>query len=116
MRLQPDAKLLDAGASAAQIDGAEGDILHRILQIIDRCGECNSAEIAQQLGIDHQKCVGSLKSLSAKQENFIELETIQRKEWKLTHEGAEVAANGSHEAVLYRAIPSGGISQEELMV
>lgn len=117
MRLkQEDANLHHADAGDSQADGAEGDILHRILQIIDRCGACNSSEIAQQLGIDHQKCVGALKSLSTKKENIIELETVQQKQLKLTAEGLEVAENGSHEAVLYLAVPIEGISQTELMV
>ena len=38
------------------------------------------------------------------------------KRWELTQEGNSVADAGSHEALIFNAVPSGGIPQAELMV
>jgi hypothetical protein len=46
----------------------------------------------------------------------ISVEQYTKKQWELTAEGKSVAANGSHEAVVYNAVPNEGISQPELMV
>merc|ERR1712150_266804 len=42
-------------------------------------------------------------------------EQIDSKHWEVTAEGEGVIANGSHEAVLYQAIPAAGAPQAELM-
>lgn len=46
----------------------------------------------------------------------ISVEQYTKKQWELTAEGKSVAANGSHEAVVYNAVPNEGIPQPELMV
>jgi hypothetical protein len=38
------------------------------------------------------------------------------KHWELTDEGKDVAANGSHEARVFNAVPSEGIAQADIMV
>jgi hypothetical protein len=38
------------------------------------------------------------------------------KRWLLTAEGNQIADNGSHEAIVFNSIPSGGILLEDLMV
>lgn len=43
-------------------------------------------------------------------------EQFSTKHWQLTEEGIEVAEKGSHEAQVFNAVPSTGITQAELMV
>lgn len=47
---------------------------------------------------------------------LIEAEQQDVKNWKLTSEGENVAANGSYEALVFYGIPPEGINQKELMV
>lgn len=47
---------------------------------------------------------------------LIQSEQVSSKQWDLTPEGKEVIEKGSHEALVYYAVPSSGISQAELMV
>jgi phenylalanyl-tRNA synthetase alpha chain len=47
---------------------------------------------------------------------LLSVEQLVHKEWKLTDEGRKVAENGSHEAVVYNAVPSEGILQSDLIV
>lgn len=47
---------------------------------------------------------------------LIEAEQQTSKHWELTTEGTQIVNNGSHEAAVYNAIPTEGISQAELMV
>jgi phenylalanyl-tRNA synthetase alpha chain len=47
---------------------------------------------------------------------LLSVEQLVHKEWKLTDEGKKVAENGSHEAVVYNAVPSEGILQSDLIV
>lgn len=44
------------------------------------------------------------------------MEQKQTDSWGLTEEGEYMVKNGSHEAVVYHAIPYEGILQAELMV
>lgn len=46
----------------------------------------------------------------------IKAEEIQNKKWQLTEEGISVLQKGSHEAVVFAAIPAEGIDQAQLMV
>jgi phenylalanyl-tRNA synthetase alpha chain len=46
----------------------------------------------------------------------INAEQKLNKSYELTDEGKQVAENGSHEALIFNAIPDGGILQAELMV
>lgn len=74
----------------------------------------NSLHLANVFNIDHQKIVGSIKSLQASG-NLIEAEQQDVKHWKLTPEGEKVASNGSYEALVFYAIPPEGAAQKELM-
>lgn len=47
---------------------------------------------------------------------LVNVEPLIHKKWELTDEGRAVAENGSHEAVVYNAVPSQGILQSELTV
>lgn len=47
---------------------------------------------------------------------IIKVEQYTNKYWQLTDEGKDVAANGSHEARVYNAVPPEGIPQAQIMV
>lgn len=47
---------------------------------------------------------------------IIKVEQYANKYWELTDEGKDVAANGSHEARVYNAVPPEGILQAQIMV
>ena len=47
---------------------------------------------------------------------MIQTEQKVSKKWELTEEGKQVAERGSHEALVYNAVPSEGIAQSKLMV
>ena len=44
------------------------------------------------------------------------VEQLEQKKWELTDEGRTVAESGSHEAVVYNAVPPQGILQSHLTV
>ena len=46
----------------------------------------------------------------------IETEKESSSHWVLTDEGKAIVESGSHEALVYNAIPEGGIAQAEIMV
>lgn len=90
------------------------EISERILLWLDQNGDVDTLVLASDFEEDHQKVVGAMKSLLALGE-LITSETITSKKWALSTEGAEVAANGSHEALVFNAIPAEGISQAAIM-
>jgi phenylalanyl-tRNA synthetase alpha chain len=47
---------------------------------------------------------------------LVNVEQLVHKNWELTDEGRAVAENGSHEAVVYNAVPPQGILQSDLTV
>lgn len=48
---------------------------------------------------------------------MIEADLLSSTQWELTSEGKAVAAEGSHEALVFYAVPAvGSISQAEIMV
>ncbi|XP_065333644.1 phenylalanine--tRNA ligase alpha subunit [Cloeon dipterum] len=86
----------------------------RILQHLEAKGKGDSLQLAEEWKEDVQKIVGAIKSLEALG-NVISVEQYTKKLWELTSEGKAVAQNGSHEAVVFNAVPEDGISQPELM-
>ncbi|XP_059483542.1 phenylalanine--tRNA ligase alpha subunit [Neocloeon triangulifer] len=86
----------------------------KILQYLDSKGKGDSLLLADEWKEDSQKIVGAIKSLEALG-NVIAVEQYTRKQWELTAEGKLVAEKGSHEAVVYNAVPDKGIPQPELM-
>ncbi|GAB6028877.1 hypothetical protein CHUAL_004677 [Chamberlinius hualienensis] len=91
------------------------DVLsEKLLIILKESGQFNTLKIAQQLNEDHQKIVGCVKSIQALGD-VIKCEQISQKVWELSEEGAEVVKNGSHEALVFNAVPVNGIFQAELM-
>uniref|UniRef100_A0A9L0I527 Phenylalanine--tRNA ligase alpha subunit n=1 Tax=Equus asinus TaxID=9793 RepID=A0A9L0I527_EQUAS len=97
---------------AAMADGPVADVLLRRLEAAD--GGLDSAELAAELGVEHQAVVGAVKSLQALGE-IIEAELRSTKRWELTAEGEEIAREGSHEARVFRSVPPEGLAQSELM-
>uniref|UniRef100_A0A8D2DCQ9 Phenylalanine--tRNA ligase alpha subunit n=1 Tax=Sciurus vulgaris TaxID=55149 RepID=A0A8D2DCQ9_SCIVU len=94
---------------------ADGPVAELLLQRLEAAdGGLDSAEIATQLGVEHQAVVGAVKSLQALGE-VIEAELRSTKRWELTAEGEEIAQEGSHEARVFRSIPPEGLAQGELM-
>ncbi|XP_063455999.1 phenylalanine--tRNA ligase alpha subunit isoform X2 [Pan paniscus] len=93
-------------------DGPVAELLLRRLEASD--GGLDSAELAAELGMEHQAVVGAVKSLQALGE-VIEAELRSTKRWELTVEGEEIAREGSHEARVFRSIPPEGLAQSELM-
>lgn len=105
----------------------------KILQYLDSKGKGDSLQLAAEWKEDIQKIVGAIKSLESIGNvrnslivicvlsikfsmQVISVEQYTNKQWELTAEGNTVAANGSHEAVVYNSIPNEGIPQPELMV
>lgn len=94
---------------------ADNPVLELLLRRLEAAdGGLDSAELATQLGVEHQVVVGAVKSLQALGE-VIEAELRSTKCWELTAEGEEIAREGSHEARVFRSIPLEGLVQSELM-
>lgn len=90
------------------------DLTERILQHLENVDKVDTLDLVEVFGVDHQKIVGALKSIQAHGE-LVNAETTSRKTLEVTEEGQLTVTNGSHEAVLYNAVPADGLSQAELM-
>ncbi|XP_076260587.1 phenylalanine--tRNA ligase alpha subunit [Rhynchophorus ferrugineus] len=86
----------------------------KILKYLDENNEVNTLKLASILNEDHQKIIGTLKSIQA-HGDLVVAEPINEKNIELTEEGKLVARQGSHEANIYKAVPEAGIAQSELM-
>lgn len=90
------------------------ELTEQILNYIDARNKADTYELAAEFGEDHQKIIGSVKSIEA-HGDILNSETTSRKEWEVTDEGRYVIEHGSHEATVYYAVPEAGISQADLM-
>lgn len=90
------------------------ELTEQILKYLDQHGNVDTLDLAAHFNVDHQKIVGALKSIEATGD-LVHSEPASRKAWELTDEGKEVCATGSHEAVVFYAIPDDGIAQTDLM-
>lgn len=91
------------------------ELTEQILLHIEQHGSVDTLDLVQLLGCDHQRIVGALKSIEA-HGDLVHSETVSHKAWALTAEGQSVAESGSHEALVFHAIPAdGGIAQADLM-
>ncbi|CAL8135094.1 unnamed protein product [Orchesella dallaii] len=86
----------------------------KVLQHLHKYGAVDTLQLAETLKEEHQKVIGSVKSLQSLG-NIIEVEQASRTKTELTAEGKSFVENGSHEAIVFAAIPEGGISQSYLM-
>ncbi|KAK2143300.1 hypothetical protein LSH36_855g00035 [Paralvinella palmiformis] len=92
------------------------DLADEILLYLADKSSFNTLELANKRDIDHQKIVGAIKSIQAKG-NLVTCDQKSSKHLELTAEGKQIAEHGSHEAVLYSAIPvHDGTIQVELMI
>ncbi|KAH8419809.1 hypothetical protein KR009_002862 [Drosophila setifemur] len=90
------------------------DLTERILQHLETAEQADTLDLAARFGEDHQKIVGALKSIQAHGE-LLTAEVATHKTLGLTDEGSSVVEHGSHEALVYAAIPPEGIAQAALM-
>ncbi|KAK6643923.1 hypothetical protein RUM43_000188 [Polyplax serrata] len=91
------------------------DLTDVILKTVDTELSVDTYELAAVLSEDHQKVIGAVKSLQSLG-NLINGEPKVHTFWELTKEGEGVADNGSHEALVFNAVPVGdGADQAELM-
>lgn len=90
------------------------ELTEQILKYVDDNGQVDTLDLVPIFGVDHQKIVGALKSIESNGE-LLKTEQTSHKSWGLTDEGKDVLTKGSHEAVVFNAIPSDGIAQPELM-
>ncbi|XP_016990228.2 phenylalanine--tRNA ligase alpha subunit [Drosophila rhopaloa] len=90
------------------------DLTERILQHLETADKVDTLDLAGLFSEDHQKIVGALKSIQAHGE-LVTAETATHKSLGLTDEGRAVVEHGSHEALVYAAVPPEGIAQAALM-
>lgn len=93
------------------------ELPERILDYLSTAKQpVESEQLAKEFDEDHQKVVGAIKSLESLG-NLIQTEIKTIKQWNLSAEGEEVVKRGSHEAVLFSAVPQdgSGISKQDLM-
>lgn len=90
------------------------DLRERILSHLDNEEDVDTLYLAEKWNEDHQKIVGSVKSLQS-HEGLIEVKQKSSLKLELTNEGKAVADSGSHEALIFCAIPEEGILQSEIM-
>ncbi|KAB0800269.1 hypothetical protein PPYR_06156 [Photinus pyralis] len=91
-----------------------GELIERILNHLSENAQASTLKLANIFTEDHQKIIGALKSIQANGE-LVSAEPQSQKNYELTEEGLAVAAKGSHEALIYNAVPENGIEQSELM-
>jgi len=85
-----------------------------ILKLLNERSTLNSLTLSNELSIDHQKIVGAIKSLQSFGD-IIKSTQNETKRFDLTKEGQLIVENGSHEAIVWNAIPDEGIEQNLLM-
>ncbi|XP_011685292.1 PREDICTED: probable phenylalanine--tRNA ligase alpha subunit isoform X2 [Wasmannia auropunctata] len=90
------------------------NLADRILEYLNTHGATNSLDLADEFQEDHQKIVGAIKSLETV-DDLITVKPISKKKWEITDEGKYIIEHGSHEAVVYNAVPDGGIPQSNLI-
>lgn len=85
-----------------------------ILSKVSELDCVDTLSLSSDLNEDHQKIIGAVKSIQSYGE-VIYAEPNSTKLWEVTDEGKTVIQNGSHEAVIFNAVPPEGISHSELM-
>ncbi|XP_015775509.1 PREDICTED: phenylalanine--tRNA ligase alpha subunit-like [Acropora digitifera] len=84
-----------------------------VLEALEERGSIETYEFSKELGKDHQSIVGSVKSVHALGD-VINVEQRQAEGWVVTEEGSEVVEKGSHEFLVFQAVPPEGLPQEEV--
>lgn len=93
---------------------AEQKLHEEILRRLNDSSKLNSLDLSKDLSVDHQKIVGAIKSLQSLGD-VIKSTQNETKRFDLTKEGQQIVQNGSHEAVIWNAVPEEGIEQSALM-
>lgn len=84
-----------------------------VLEKVNVLNCVDTLQLSSILNEDHQKIIGAVKSLQCLG-NLINAEPVTTKLWELTDEGKTVSLHGSHEAIVYNAVPEEGIPLAEL--
>lgn len=90
------------------------DLIEKILNHVNEHENVNTLDLVSIFEVDHQKIIGALKSIEATG-NVLTSKPVTTKSWELTEEGKMIAKHGSHEASIFKSIPSAGINQPDLM-
>ncbi|CAL7938970.1 unnamed protein product [Xylocopa violacea] len=90
------------------------ELTDQILEYLNEHEEVNSLRLAEIFEKDHQIVIGAIKSLEAI-DDLIIADQITDKRWELTAEGEHIISHGSHESVIYSAIPDDGVPLPEIM-
>ena len=90
------------------------DLSDIILKYIHEHDNVDTLILAKEFKEDHQKIVGVIKSLQALGD-VIEATPVSSKTWELTDEGKSISQHGSHEFLVYKAVPDSGIVQLSLI-
>lgn len=90
------------------------ELPEKILAYLDTNPPVDTLDLAKLFNEDHQKIVGGMKSIQGLGD-YLTVEPLTHKQWELTEEGKLVKENGSHEVLVYKAIPDGGIPQKDLL-
>ncbi|KAJ3357742.1 Phenylalanyl-tRNA synthetase, beta subunit, cytoplasmic [Allomyces javanicus] len=100
--------------AAAAVPVSTDDLAQFILNTLDRDGAIASSADLRFQGqvVENQALHGALTSLERRE--MITYETIEFDKWVLTAEGADIEANGSHEAKVFNAIPADGLAIGDL--
>lgn len=85
-----------------------------ILEKVKDSDNIDTVTLSSLLNEDHQKIVGAVKSIQSLGD-IITVEASSKKLWELTEEGKLVSEHGSHEALIFNAVPEDGIAHVELM-
>ncbi|KAH8035109.1 hypothetical protein HPB51_004350 [Rhipicephalus microplus] len=89
------------------------DLVEGILQYVAEHGACDSLQLARVMDVDHQKVVGTIKSIQAFG-NVLQVEQQSGEHWELTAEGSEVCQQGSPEGRLVRLLGPEGLPRASL--
>lgn len=90
------------------------DLPEKILKYLDTNPPVDTLELAKIFDEDHQKIVGGMKSIEMLGD-YLTVEPLSQKMWEITEEGKQIIEKGSHEVLVFNAIPSDGIAQKELL-
>ncbi|VDD81059.1 unnamed protein product [Mesocestoides corti] len=86
----------------------------KLLELLASESPLDSLQLAESLKLDHQVVVGAIKSLE-QSDGLVKAEPVVQTHFTLTDEGKYVLEHGSHEFVVYAAVPDEGIPMPELM-
>jgi len=90
------------------------ELSETLLSYIDKNGSFDTFQYSQQHAIDHQKVIGAVKSLQSQSQGLLSVEQYSMKSYQLNTEAEDIVQHGSHEAVVFNAIPEAGLLQSEL--